>query len=320
MRYFYSIFIICFLSTIGFSQSYPPAGGMIGSTAILKSDPVFVAWATNVEVNRGLQNISKPDLGFATTGEAKNAIGPANGFLVSLGDRGEAVLTFKSPIINGPGFDFAVFENGNIIYLELAIVTVSSDGIHYFGFPTHSQTQTQIQIGTFDAPEPEYLNNIAGKYTGNYGTPFDLSEVENNVLLDKTNITHIKITDVVGSIDPQYATFDSFGNAINDSFPTPFDSGGFDLDAVGVIHQLTLNTNDFSNNPFVIYPNPATEILYFNADKELEINVYEVSGRIIKVFPKKIYNQIIVSDLKAGIYIFEILCDQTRFIKKVTIQ
>ena len=34
-----------------------------------------------------------------------------------------------------------------------------------------------------------------------------------------------------------YASYDSQGHQINDPWPTPFPTGGFDLDAVGVIHQ-----------------------------------------------------------------------------------
>ena len=35
-----------------------------------------------------------------------------------------------------------------------------------------------------------------------------------------------------------YASYDSQGNIINDPFPTPFETGGFDLDAIGVIHSF----------------------------------------------------------------------------------
>jgi hypothetical protein len=43
---------------------------------------------------------------------------------------------------------------------------------------------------------------------------------------------------VVGSINPEYATYDCQGNPVNDPWPTAFASGGMDLDAVGVIHDL----------------------------------------------------------------------------------
>jgi hypothetical protein len=48
----------------------------------------------------------------------------------------------------------------------------------------------------------------------------------------------VRIIDVVGSIDPAFGTRDSLGNLINEPFPTPFSSSGFDLDAVGVIHAI----------------------------------------------------------------------------------
>jgi hypothetical protein len=35
----------------------------------------------------------------------------------------------------------------------------------------------------------------------------------------------------------EWSSMDSVGNKINDPWPTPFDTGGFDLDAIGVIHQ-----------------------------------------------------------------------------------
>jgi hypothetical protein len=35
----------------------------------------------------------------------------------------------------------------------------------------------------------------------------------------------------------EWSSMDSVGNKINDPWPTPFSTGGFDLDAVGVIHQ-----------------------------------------------------------------------------------
>ena len=247
-------------------------------------------------------------------------MGSPTGALVSLGDRGEAVATFNFPVMDGPGFDFAVFENGNTGYLELGIVKVSSDGIHYFGFPTYSQTPTSSQIGTFGTPQAAYLNNLAGKYDGTYGTPFDISEIPNTPLLDKNNITHIKIIDVVGSIDPQYATYDSQGNAINDSFPTPFDSGGFDLQAVGVIHERSLDVADFNKMLFTLYPNPATGSVFLETDNETAIVIYDVSGRIVKNLPEGNYKRITISDLSPGTYLFQVSAEGKKAIKKLIIE
>lgn len=53
-------------------------------------------------------------------------------------------------------------------------------------------------------------------------------------LLDVNAITQVRLIDVVGSINPAYGSTDALGNLINDPWSTPFATGGFDLDAVGV--------------------------------------------------------------------------------------
>lgn len=79
--------------------------------------------------------------------------------------------------------------------------------------------------------------DLAGKYIAGYGTPFDLSELAGvSPYLNVNDVTEVRITDVVGSIDPLYGTRDSLGNLINDPFPTPFTSSGFDLNGIGVIN------------------------------------------------------------------------------------
>lgn len=306
-----AILFLLFLSAgIANAQTYPPDFGQPGSTAISPTDSRFVAWATGATVERGFVNIANPSFvasgsNRASAGAPENAIGPANGSIVSLGDHGTAVLTFASPIINGEGFDFAVFENGGPSFLELAFVEASSDGVNFFRFPAHSLTQTTIQMGSFQTPLAVNLNNLAGKY-GSNGTPFDLSDIPDNSLLDKDNITHIKVVDVVGNIDPQYATFDSFGNMVNESWPTPFNSCGFDLDAVGVINQKALGRSDFEKANVFLYPNPALDRVYIQSKEEVDIVIYDVSGRLVALQKSISSNGIDVSNLSKGIYVAQI--------------
>ncbi|ESU22879.1 Por secretion system C-terminal sorting domain-containing protein [Flavobacterium enshiense DK69] len=302
------------------AQSYAPAAGLNGSTAIHKNDISFVAWASNVSISRGYKKISDPSMGVASSGVPENAVGFPSGAVVSLGDGGQATATFNTPIADRQGFDFAVFENGNTGYLELALVKVSSDGINFFGFPNHSQTQTNSQIGTFGTPSAPYLYNLAGKYEASYGTPFDLSEIPDNPLLDKQNIAFVKIIDVVGSIDPAYATYDSYGNVINDSYPTPFDSGGFDLQAVGVMHQQVLNIDDFESEYFSMYPNPADEIVFFDKLPADAVKIYDMSGRLVKSIILSKEKSVEVSDLFDGIYMVEIISGNHKEIKKIIIK
>ena len=218
---------------------YPPAAGQEGSTAIPVNSDQFVCWATGIQLTRGYQNIANPpakvSFGYPALG-----LGVAEGGsmeVVSLGDAGEAILTFDRPIVNGPGFDFAVFENSfDDYFLELAFVEVSSDGVNFFRFPAVSLSSETEQIGTFGQVDATMIHNLAGKYRQGYGTPFDLDDVADNAGLDVNNIRFVKLIDVIGCIQDEYATYDSQGHKVNDPWPTEFNSSGFDLDGVGVIN------------------------------------------------------------------------------------
>ncbi|WP_205685540.1 T9SS type A sorting domain-containing protein [Flavipsychrobacter stenotrophus] len=252
---------------------YAPQQGLPGSTAISATSGVFVRWATGCTLRRGYIRIDSPLLGVTSYGDSSMAIGAVDHSVVSLGDSGVADLTFPGMIYDGPGADFAVFENGFInpandsqAYLELAFVEVSSDGIYYTRFPAQSLTQTNTQIaGSGQYMYANQLNNLAGKYGAGYGTPFDLSELAGAPNLDINNITHVRIVDVVGSISG-HSTHDSSGRIINDPFPTNFPTGGFDLDAVGVIHHLgTANVTAIANDiTLSTYPNPVSDKLFFD--------------------------------------------------------
>jgi len=235
---------------------FAPAAGQTGSTAIHYNDPRIVAWGSSVgELVRGPYDISDPDSPFVSFGNAGAALGPPNGFdpdtglprtsadaVVSLGDAGFITVLFPSPIDDGPSWDFAVFENAfDDTFLELAFVEVSSDGVHFVRFPSTSLTQTTTQVAqssTTNALDPTDLDGLAGKYRVGWGTPFDLSVLAGAPNLDIHRVTSVRIVDVVGSIDPLYARRDSSGRIINDPWVTPFNTGGFDLDAIGVINAI----------------------------------------------------------------------------------
>lgn len=220
-----------------------------GSLAIAKDSSIIKSWATGIEVHRGPIDLSDPliidrDTNIASFGHYSNALRAVNGpttDVVSLGDGGWATLSFEKPIVNGEGADFAVFENAitfsGLHYGELAFVEVSSDGENFVRFPAHSLTQTVNQLGGFDPFDPTDINNLAGKDLAGFGTPFDLEELVDSVNLDVNNVRFVRVVDVVGSIDPNYATYDSYGNIINDPWSTPFWSSGFDLDGVAVLNE-----------------------------------------------------------------------------------
>ncbi len=220
--------------------SFCGAVGTEGCTAIRFDSSIVAAWATGCTVVRGPVDITDPDGPKVRYGTEDAGVGPASALTtaaVSLGDGGTATLTFAEPIHNIAGPDFAVFENSfDDHFLELAFVEVSSDGVNFVRFPASSLTQTETQLsGNLD---PTLLNNLAGKYRVGYGTPFDLEELRGSEGLDIDRVTHVRLVDVVGTIDPQYATRDYKGRIVNDPWPTRdtiWASGGFDLTGVAVL-------------------------------------------------------------------------------------
>ena len=259
---------------------FAPAHDEPGTTAIYADSSAFVAWATGCVVEAGPMNIANPSLGVAGAGyPAENAIGVPDGTygVACLGDGGYATLTFASPICNQPGPDFAVFENGfksgSQYFLEIAFVEVSSDGEHFFRFPAITAVQYDTQLGGFATMDPSYIHNFAGKYAAFYGTPFELDDIPDDPLLNKNNITHVRVVDVVGSIDPEYCTYDSEGHPVNDPWPTPFASSGFDLDAVGVIHDIEHFPNPPAPNEPPYVANPVEDVIFNEYPETIEINL-----------------------------------------------
>ena len=207
-----------------------------GADGIASTNPAVLCWA-----NGWTAYVPGPNV------EAKwqtpsNALGSATGDLgglgatngvVCLGDEGRITLTFPVPIADGPGPDFAVFENAFAdTFLELAYVEVSSDGANFVRFPSHCLETNWIDTyGATNASDPTAYGGLAGKHVQGVGTPFDLRALAGEDGLDVRRVTHVRIVDVLGNgTNP-----DSYGNAIFDPTPT-WGSGGFDLDAVGVLN------------------------------------------------------------------------------------
>ncbi len=325
----FNILFLIFLCLNYTSAQFPPPAGQEGSTAIYKDSSVFIDWATSCVVERGYLDISQPDLGFVDFGLEENAIGEADNTIISLGDGGMATVSFDVPIANGEGFDFAIFENSFLdTFLELPFFEVSSDGENFFRFDGISLTQTDEQVGGFGELNTEKINNLAGKYRIGYGTPFDLEELDNISGLNIDSVTFIRIIDVVGSIQDGYATYDSQENKINDPWTTPFPSGGFDLDAVGVIHNINnLSITDKTKQEIKIYPNPIPEnidLIQVVFSKNIYPKYYSIislDGRLIssevQEYKPTLKSIIQTKNLVPGFYILKIETSRGVVTKKV---
>jgi hypothetical protein len=303
---------------------FAPAVGQPGTTAVYKDSSAFVNWANAGNLVRGYQDISVHGSGFANVGDSASAFGIAGTTgVVSLGDGGYCTLQFSAPITDGSGPDLAVFENGfDDTFLELAFVEVSSDGLHFFRFPATSNTDTTIQTGSFGSTDATKINNLAGKYRGGYGTPFDLADIPNDVLLNKQAVTHVRVIDVVGCIQNAYCTRDANGHKVNDPWPTAFGSSGFDLDAVGVIHQQTVGIEDYESLKASVFPNPAAHVLHVlvGSGNRYSLSVTNLLGQeLISLDAEIDHSQLDVSSLKQGVYVLMITMNgqqkQLKFIR-----
>ena len=216
------------------------SAGPYTEAGIPSNDTRIVAWAT------GWSNLSRGP--GASAGSPNNVLGPVTctvGDTVSLGDGGELTLTFDEPISNGLGDDLVVFENGFFsglgLFAELGFVEVSTDGVTFARFPSISRTPSPVD--TYETMDPTDVYYLAGKHPGANqqpceGTGFDLYSLRNHQAVvsgavDLGEINYVKVKDVVGD----GSTRDSRGIPIYDPYPTAFANGGFDLQAVGVIHQ-----------------------------------------------------------------------------------
>ena len=230
-----------------FAGTFPPQASVGGSTAIPHDDIEIIGWASSYSGYDPAGSGSSCDRGSnlteifetpeKTLGPAGNSNGANEGFtldVVSLGRNGCITLSFDSSIGNGPGWDFAVFENGFFVtlpqfgFLELAWVEVSSDGENFQRFD--GITQASAPVGPFsNIMDASDYDGLAGKYVAGFGTPFDLSDLPHDPLVDVNSITHIRIRDIVG--DGSVTDNSNPPRVIFDPFAT-IDSAGFDLDAI----------------------------------------------------------------------------------------
>jgi hypothetical protein len=321
MRGLFIAFLTLFSVSMLGQGSYAPPANESGTTAIHKDSSVFVGWATSSIIERGWQDIADEILGKTTVGDEFSATEKSgtNG-VVSLGDGGIAILTFEGSIFNGVGADFAVFENGFDAFLELAFVEVSSDGINFFRFPAYSETDTEIQTDGFGSTDASKIHNLAGKYVSQYGTPFDLEDLNGISGLNIDAITHIRVVDAIGTINPTFSTYDNLGRAVNDPYPTPFASGGFDLDAVGVIHLTPTGIEENNNDLSQVYPNPFKTVLYLKRllDENVDCTIYNQVGKI--VYQNRVTSDntsINTENLPVGIYFLELTTNNSKEVKKL---
>jgi hypothetical protein len=215
--------------------TYSPAPPDATTTAVASDDPRIVGWAQGVAAYEAGSGVTDPK--WMMPGKALGPVGTDNLEVVVLGNGGSITLSFSSSIVDGAGWDFAVFENGfaNDQFLELAFVEVSSDGISFARFD--SAFRGPVAPCASCSGKATGIGGLASTYRFGFGTPFDLAALRSSPpvrsgAIDLSSIRYVRIVDIVGD----GTTVDSFGRAIIDpSIGGP--TAGFDLDAVAVLNQ-----------------------------------------------------------------------------------
>lgn len=219
--------------------------------AIPADSPLFIEWADAIDpaltqfAPEGSTDIDPIGL---------NSLGDLSSDQIAAGvEPGFLTVTFPSGIQNGPGADFAVFENGGAFFdeplrfAELAYVEVSTNGADFARFPSVSlNTEADLFVGFgrgFAGVDVTNVYNLAGKHEDGFGTPLDLDDIANNPLVtsgqvDLANIQFVRLVDIPG--DGSFR--DSQDNPILDPWTT-VGSGGFDFrlppgQGVGVINAI----------------------------------------------------------------------------------
>ena len=257
------------------------------STAIHKDSDKFVDWASGwKDVVYGSNCDARWRTPYKACGKATDSVYD----IVCLGEGGRITMTFDNAIVDGDGYDFAVFENSfGDWFLELAFVEVSSDGEHFVRFPNFYLGSEAV--GANGMVYASYVYNLASKYRVGYGHPFDLSELayaqeyakanpdafsaeyvahleENLPYLDVNNVRYVRIIDISGDGN----TLDSGGWHIYD--PTPCTgSAGFDLEAIGVINSKKDSSKIAQSIIFADLPDVS-----FSAGMQITLDAVSTSG------------------------------------------
>ena len=223
--------------------------------------------------------------------------------ICSLGLGGEIVLTFKDKILlDGPGYDFTVFENAfyingdtNNVFGEPAVVSVSKDGINFIDFPIDTLTLDGCagMIPTKDPLHP-FDPSVSG------GTPYDLS------VLGIDSIKYIKIKDF---------TYYVLNNPSHPYY-SPILSG-FDLDAVVGIHLVKSTVSSVERKDLHIsWTVYSGNLLLKNIPEgDYIIEVFDILGNLVISEKSQNRNKIEVniSHLPSGVYVVKLYSTKNDF-------
>lgn len=226
-------------------------------------------------------------LGAVSTGVSATTPASLPEEIVSLGRNGSVSVGFESPIINGIGADFTVFENafeitgGLGIFDEWLIVSVSNDGENWFTFPYDSLTGEGMAGRT--PTNGGNVNYLDATQSG--GDSFDIGE------LGLSEIKYVRVQDAT-----RFQSSDKLSA---------------ELDAVIALHQLTTPIENISASSYEVYV--AENQLFINAEKPLQLSIYNLQGQVLQSinYSPTLSYHFSLENWAKGIYFFRINQEET---------
>jgi len=226
----------------------------------------------------------------------------------SINDNGDLVYTwvpsFGGSTINAEGEDEAggsiaiqggtdSGNNGSYLEFEISMAEKSNLEISYATRGTASGFNTQTWSWSVDG---ENFTNFATVEDANV-TEFYL--VEANVPADVNGQENVYLRVTVNGASTA--------------------TGNNRFDNIKFVAEDGLNTNDFQQQGFSMYPNPAKDVVTINSNSNLEmiVNVYDVLGK--KVITQT-GNTLDVSKLRSGVYLVQVTQANHTSVQKLVVR
>lgn len=92
------------------------------------------------------------------------------------------------------------------------------------------------------------------------------------------------------------------------------------IDDIVFENNNVTSVGELNSTGFLIYPNPAKDLLTINSETEGMIRIYNNTGQMVKLVEKRSYSeQINISELNSGVYFVSVLADNRNVTQKVLI-
>ncbi len=86
------------------------------------------------------------------------------------------------------------------------------------------------------------------------------------------------------------------------------------------INQGTLSLDQLEGNGFSLFPNPATSSVVYESDQGGQLTLLNASGEIVKRMKMTAHQEVDISDLPKGVYLFKVQNESSTTVQKLLIQ